>query len=73
MHSHPLPLLGHIEIGKLTLAEKTGISKTFQEGDSLVLSANTPAHVMINSGNSSAFMWVAAASAEGINTLNHEG
>ena len=29
MHSHPLPLLGHIEIGELTLAEKTGISKTF--------------------------------------------
>ena len=29
MHSHPLPLLGHIEIGELTLSEKTGISKTF--------------------------------------------
>ena len=29
MYSHPLPLLGHIEIGELTHAEKTGISKTF--------------------------------------------
>ena len=33
MHSHPVPLLGHIESGELTLAEKTGISKTFKEGD----------------------------------------
>ena len=32
MHSHPVPLLGHIESGELTLAEKTGISKTFKEG-----------------------------------------
>jgi len=34
MHSHPVPLLGHIESGELTLSEKTGISKTFKEGDS---------------------------------------
>jgi len=32
MHSHPVPLLGHIESGELTLAEKTGISKNFKEG-----------------------------------------
>ena len=70
MHSHPLPLLGHIESGELMLAEKTGISKTFKEGDSFVLSANTPAHTMANSGNSSSFMWVAIASAEGIPNLN---
>ena len=57
MHSHPVPLLGHIESGELTLAEKTGVSKTFKEGDSFVLSANTPAHTMANSGNSSAVMW----------------
>ena len=44
MHSHPAPLLGHIESGELTLAEKTGTSKTFKEEDSFVLSANTPAH-----------------------------
>ena len=72
MHSHPVPLLGHIESGELTLAEKTGISKTFKEGDSFVLSANTPAHTMANSGNSSAVMWVAVASAEGLPTLNPE-
>ena len=72
MHSHPVPLLGHIESGELTLAEKTGISKTFKEGDSFVLSANTPAHTMANSGNSSAVMWVAVASAEGVPTLNPE-
>ena len=72
MHSHPVPLLGHIESGELTLAEKTGVSKTFKEGDSFVLSANTPAHTMANSGNSSAVMWVAVASAEGVPTLNPE-
>ena len=74
MHSHPVPLLGHIESGELTLAEKTSISKTFKEGDSFVLSANTPTpvHTMANSGNSSAVMWVAVASAEGIPTLNPE-
>ena len=31
MHSHPVPLLGQIESGELTLAEKTGIKKTFKE------------------------------------------
>ena len=72
MHSHPVPLLGHIEKGELTLAKKTGSSKTFKEGDSFVLSANTPAHTMGNTGNSSAVMWVAVASAEGIPTLNPE-
>ena len=72
MHSHPVPLLGHIESGELTLDEKTGISKTFKEGDSFVLSANTPAHTMGNTGNSTAVMWVAVASAEGVPTLNSE-
>ena len=46
--------------------------QTFKEGDSFVLSANTPAHTMANSGNSSAVMWVAVASAEGVPTLNPE-
>ena len=72
MHSHPVPLLGHIESGELTLAEKTGISKTFKEGDSFVLSTNTPAHTMANSGDSSAVMWVTMASAEGLPDLNLE-
>ncbi|MDC3119009.1 cupin domain-containing protein [Prochlorococcus sp. AH-716-K03] len=72
MHSHPVPLLGHIESGELTLDEKTGISKTFKEGDSFVLSANTPAHTMGNTGDSSAVMWVAVASAKGLPTLNPE-
>jgi len=69
MHSHPVPLLGHIETGELTLTEKKGIRKTFNEGDSFVLSPNTPAHTMANNGNSQAVMWVAVASAEGIPTL----
>ena len=72
MHSHPIPLLGHIESGELTLDEKTGISKTFKEGDSFVLSGNTPAHTMENTGDSLAVMWVAVASAEGVPTLNPE-
>jgi len=72
MHSNPVPLLGHIESGELTLAEKTGISKTIKEGDSFVLSANTPAHTMANGGNSSAVKWVAVASVEGMPTLNPE-
>ena len=72
MHSHPVPLLGHIESGELTLDEETGTSKTFKEGDSFVLSANTPAHTMANSGDSSAVMWVTMASAEGLPDLNPE-
>ena len=72
MHSHPIPLLGHIESGELTLNEKTGISKTFKEGYSFILSGNTPAHTMENTGDSSAVMWVAVASAEGVPTLNPE-
>ena len=31
MHSHPVPLLGHIESGELTLDEKTGISKPLRK------------------------------------------
>ena len=76
MRFHLFPLLEHIESGVLTLAEKTGISKTFKEGDSLdslALSANTPDHRAANSGNSSAVMWIAVASAEGTATLNPEG
>ena len=69
IHSHPVPLLGHIESGELTLQEKTGFSKTFKEGNSFVLSANTPAHTMANTGDSSAIMWVSVAAAEGMPTL----
>ena len=72
MHSHPVPLLGHIESGELTLAEKTDISKNFKEGDLFVLSANTPAHTMANSGDSSAVMWFTMTSAEGLPELNPE-
>ena len=72
MHSHRLSLLGHKESSELKLAEKTGLSKSFKQVDSFVLSANTPAHTMANSGNSSAVMWVAVASAEGLPTLNPE-
>ena len=56
----------------IMLCSYTWLFKTFKEGDSFVLSANTPAHTMANSGNSSAVMWVAVASAEGIPTLNPE-
>ena len=72
MHSHHAPLLGDIESDELTLDEKAGLIKTFKEGDSFVLSANTPALAMANSGNPSAVMWVAVASAEGIPTFNPE-
>ena len=72
MHSHPIPLMGHIESGQLTLEKRSGASKTFKQGDSFVLSSNTPPHSMGNKGNTSAVMWVAVASAEGIPTLNNE-
>ena len=70
LHSHPTPLMGHIESGELTLTKDTGNSTTFKEGDSFILAANTPAHTMSNSGKGSSVMWVAVASAEGIPTLN---
>ena len=69
LHSHPIPLMGHIESGELTLKKEKGKSKTFKEGDSFVLDVNTPPHTMGNTGTSSAVMWVAVASAEGIPTL----
>ena len=72
MHSHPVPSIDHIESGEFTLEEKTGISKTFKEGDSFVLSANTPAHTMGLQIDSSAVIWVAVASAEGMPSLNPE-
>ena len=72
MHSHPIPLMGHIESGQLTLKKKLGDKKTFKKGDSFILAANTPPHTMGNTGDSSAIMWVAVASAEGLPTLNAE-
>ena len=72
LHSHPTPLLGHIECGQLTLKENSGKNETFKEGDSFILAANTPPHTMANSGNSSSIMWVTVASAEGIPTLDTE-
>lgn len=72
LHSHPSPLIGHIESGQLTLTKNTGNSEIFKEGDSFVLASNTPAHTMANSGKSTSVMWVAVASAEGIPTLNPE-
>ena len=73
LHSHPTPLMGHIESGELTLTKASGNSTTFKEGDSFVLAANTPAHTMSNLGKASSIMWVAVASAEGIPTLNPKG
>ena len=72
LHSHPSPLMGHIESGELTLTKDAGDSTTFKEGDSFVLAANTPAHTMSNNGKRTSVMWVAVASAEGIPTLNPE-
>ena len=72
MHSPPVSLLGHIECGERTLVEKTGITKTFKEGYSFVLSVNTPAYKMANNGNSSSIMWLAMAPAWVIPTLNAE-
>ena len=69
MHSHQIPLMGHIERGELTLKKVSGLSETFKEGDSFVLSSNTPPHTIGNTVNIPAVMWVAVASAEGIPTL----
>ena len=53
---------------------KKGKSTTFREGDSFVLSADTPPHTMANNGKVPAVMWVTVAAAEGIPTLtNVEG
>ena len=56
MHSPPVSLLGHIESGERTLVEKIGITKTFEEGYSFVLSVNTPVYKIANSSNSSSIM-----------------
>ena len=40
MHSHHVPLSGNIESGELNLSKKTGISKTFKEEGSFVISAS---------------------------------
>ena len=69
VYSHPSPLLGNIESGELTLSEKTGVSKIFKEGDSFILWPKTLAHTMANSGDSSVFIRVAVASAEGVPEL----
>ncbi len=71
LHSHPAPLIGHIQEGQLTLKTKQGKSQTFRAGDSFLLAADTPPHTMANAGKAPAVMWVSVASAEGIPTLTN--
>lgn len=74
LHFHEAPLTSYIEVGQLTLKTKQGKSTTFREGDSFVLSADTPPHTMANNGKIPAVMWVTVAAAEGVPTLtNIEG
>ena len=62
LHFHEAPLTSYIEEGQLTLKTKKGKSTTFREGDSFVLSADTPPHTMANNGKVPAVMWVTAVS-----------
>ena len=71
LHFHEAPLTSYIEEGQLTLKTKKGKSTTFREGDSFVLSADTPPHTMANNGKVPAVMWVTVAAAEGIPTLTN--
>ena len=74
LHFHEAPLTSYIEEGQLTLKTKKGKSTTFREGDSFVLSVDTPPHTMANNGKVPAVMWVTVAAAEGVPTLtNVEG
>ena len=74
LHFHEAPLTSYIEEGQLTLRTKKGKSKTFHEGDTFVLAADTPPHTMSNNGKVPAVMWVTVAAAEGVPTLtNVEG
>ena len=75
LHYHEAPLTGFIDEGQLTLKTKKGNkSTTFMEGDSFVLSADTPPHTMANNGKVPSVMWVVVAAAEGVPTLtNVEG
>ena len=74
LHFHEAPLTGYIDEGQLTLKTKKGKSTTFMEGDSFVLSADTPPHTMANNGKVPSVMWVVVAAAEGVPTLtNVEG
>ena len=74
LHFHEAPLTSYIEEGQLTLKTRKGKSKTFHQGDSFVLAADTPPHTMANNGKVQAIMWVTVAAAEGVPTLtNVEG
>ena len=74
LHFHEAPLTSYIEKGQLTLKIQKGKSTTFREGDSFVLSVDTPPHTMSNNGKVPAVMWVTVAAAEGVPTLtNVEG
>ena len=70
MHTHKTPLMGYIDKGELTLTKEDGTSQVFKTNESFILGPKTPPHTMGNSGNETAVMWVAFASAEGIPNLN---
>lgn len=69
LHTHPMPLTGYIQQGKIALVKPDGKKHVFLSGDSFVIADQTPAHTMENVGEGYAVMLVNAVAAEGLETV----
>ena len=69
LHTHPMPLTGYIQQGKIALVKPGGKKYVFLSGESFVIADQTPAHTMENVGEGYAVMLVNAVAAEGLETV----
>ena len=69
LHTHPMPLTGYIQQGKIALVKPGGKKYVFLSGDSFVIADQTPAHTMENVGKGHAVMLVNAVAAQGLKTV----
>ena len=69
LHSHPIPLLGNVEQGKIVVKREGMEDITYNEGDSFIVGPKTPKHTMGNAKSDNAIVWFAAIGAKDVPIL----
>ena len=69
LHSHPIPLLGNVELGTIVVKREGMEDITYKEGDSFIVGPKTPKHTMGNAKSDTAIVWFAAIGAKDVPIL----
>ena len=69
LHSHPIPLLGNVEQGKIVVKREGLEDLIYKEGDSFIVGPKTPKHTMGNAESDNAIVWFAAIGAKDVPIL----